>query len=128
MENDAHSMALPGPNAAHSMAESDAIEASPTLNWTVMNGKRDGISLTPRNHLGSRRHAGTLFCEHEFTARKIFGWFREENGDLYRKDVLAVEVLVKAVVVTRFILEEQPSWPDLSRFVTTLNEAGVVSE
>ena len=67
-----------------------------------------------------------LFHEHEFTAREIFRRLRQQNGYLNRKHVLAINVLVKAVVVTCLILKQQWRRLGLAHFVATCNEFGVV--
>ena len=50
---------------------------------------------------------------------------REQNRQLEREGMLAVQILVKRVVVAGSILQQKRSWPRLAGLVTTLDEQGV---
>jgi len=60
-------------------------------------------------------HAWPLLGQHEFTAGEIPFRLRQQNRQLQRKDMLAVEVLVESVVVARGVLQQERRWPRLPR-------------
>jgi len=51
-------------------------------------------------------HARALLRHHELPAREVALGLGQENGDLQRKDVLAVKILMQAVVVANPVLQE----------------------
>ena len=65
----------------------------------MVDGKYDALTLVERGHLGPRLHARPLFGEDEFAPREIDAGLCEQERDLEREDVFAVEVLMQAVVI-----------------------------
>jgi hypothetical protein len=47
------------------------VRAAGSLNWPVMYGECDSITLLERNDLGPALHPWALFGKHKFTAGKI---------------------------------------------------------
>ena len=72
-----------------------------------MHGESDAIPLAQRYYLRSRLHARTLFGEHKFAAGEITFRFRKKECHLDWKDMLSIKILVKAVVISRSILEKE---------------------
>ena len=66
-----------------------------------------------------------MLCKHEFAPSEILPWFGKKNRNLYGKDVIPVEVLMKAVVVPGGILEEQRSRSLLPCIMASLDEVNV---
>jgi hypothetical protein len=62
------------------------------------------LALAERDDLDPRLHARTLLSQDKFASGEIDAGPREQKRDLERKDVLAVEVLMKAVVIAGTIL------------------------
>src|SRR5215472_10329962 len=89
-----------------SPAQADAIAPARPLDRTVMHGEGDRIALRERDHLGARLHARPLLDQHELAAFEIAARLRQENRDLQRKDVLAIEVLMQAIVVADLVLKK----------------------
>jgi hypothetical protein len=125
MKDDAKSMTVPGTQTAYAVPQVDAIRATRPLHWAMMYGKRDRITLAKRNHLRPRLHARALFSQYKFPARKILFRLGQQDRYLYRKDVLAVEILMQAIVVTLPILQQQWRRPQLPGIMTSPDEVGV---
>ena len=107
------------------MTKVDAVGSSRALYGPVVNREGHGIALVKRNDLGSRLHTRPLLREHEFAPGEISLWLGKQDGDLNRKDVLSVEVLVEAVVVAGAVLQEQRGGSQLPCVVAPLDEIGV---
>jgi hypothetical protein len=65
------------------------------------------VTLSEWYNFWTRLHAWTLFSKHEFSTYKVMLWFRQKNRKLKRKDMLAVQVLMKAVVIVFAILKKK---------------------
>src|SRR5438477_8202996 len=107
------------------MPHIDPVEAARPFHRTMMNSKGDGVSLAQWHHLRPGLHPGTLFGQHKLTAREVPFRLREEKRHLDRKDVLAIEVLMQAVVVPRAVLKKQRRRTHLSCLVAKPDEVGV---
>ena len=107
------------------MPEIHAICAASALHGTIMNREHHAITLAKRHNDRSRLHTGPLLRHHEFATGKVFVGFRQQNGELEREHMFAVEVLVQAVVIVGPILEQKRCRPDLAGAMATLNEIGV---
>ena len=83
-----------------------------------MHGEDDALALHERNDFRPRLHARPLLREHEFTPGEIVARTRQQEGDLQRKNVLAVEVLVQTIIVTGLVGEEKRRRFRLSGFMT----------
>ena len=92
-------------NATDAMPQRDSIETACPLHRTMVHGKQDSVSLPQRHHHGPRLHAGPLFGQDDFTAGEVLLGSGQQNHQLQRKQVLAVEVLVQTVIVLRAILQ-----------------------
>src|SRR5215471_4376923 len=88
--------------------------------------ERHGISFLKGHHFCARLHTRTLLDKKKFAARKIPIRFRQQNGVLDRKDVFAVEVLMKAVVVAGAVLKQQRRRPELASPMATPNKIGML--
>ena len=66
-------------------------------------------------------HSRPLLRHHEFAARKITLRLGQQYRDLKRKDMLAVEILMQAVIVARPVLEQQRRRFALPGSMTTPN-------
>src|SRR6185437_16962081 len=100
MEDHADGVTAAGTQAAHAMPEVDAIGAARAMHRAVMHGERNRVSLLERNHLGARLHARTLLGQHELATLEITAGLGQQDRDLQREDMLAIEVLMQAIVVT----------------------------
>ncbi len=106
---------MAGTHPADAMAQVNAIEPARALHRPVMHSKDHRIALPQRHHLGPRLHPRPLLGQHELAAGEIAPWFRQQDRDLQRKHVLAIEVLVQAVVVALAILQQQRRRPRAAR-------------
>lgn len=89
------------------MAQIDAICAACTLYGTLTHRKDDGVALLEWDDLGTRLHARTLFGQDKLAAGEVAARLRQQDGDLNREDVLAVDILVQAIVVVLMVLKHQ---------------------
>ena len=87
-------MALPGAYPAHAMAQVDAIPSFRALHWPMVDREDHAVSLAERHHLSARLLARSLLRQYEFDAREVVARHRQEEGDLQREDVLAIEILM----------------------------------
>ena len=99
-------MAQAGSQAADTMAQLDAIDATRALHRTVMHGKRHRIALPQRHHLGMRLHPRPLLSQHKFAAGEIAARLRQQDRHLQRKHMLAIEVLMQAIVVAGLVAQQ----------------------
>jgi len=125
MENDADRVPRSGSDSANAVPEVDPIRSPCPSYRSMMDGKCYCVSLAKRDDFWSRLHPGSLFCQHEFAARKVSSWLREQNGHLNRKYMLPIEILVQTVVVACPILKQQRRWPLLTCIMASLEEIAV---
>src|ERR1700694_5125757 len=121
----AKGMAVAGADPAHPMAQVNAIESARPLHRPVMHGKNHGVALTQRQHLGARLHSWPLLGQHEFAAGEIAVRFRQQDRDLQRKNVFAVEILMQAIVVVFAVLQQQRRRPGLAGGMAALQKCFV---
>ena len=95
------------------------------LNGAMVNGEDHSVALPERDHLGPRLHAGSLLGQHELAAGEVSSRLRQQDRDLQRKDVLAVEILMQAVVVVRPVLEQKRCRSDLPGGVAASQKIGM---
>ena len=107
------------------MAHVDAIDAARALHRAVMHREDHRIALRERHDLGARLHARALLGQHELAAGEILARRRQQHRRLQRKDVLAIEILMQAVVVARPVLQQQRRRPRLAGRVAALEKIGV---
>jgi hypothetical protein len=122
MENDADCMTMSRPDAADPVPEIDAIHATVTLHRAIVNCEHNAISLSKRHHYWPRLHTRPLLGHHEFAAREVFVGFRQQNGELERENMLAIEVLVQAVVIVGAVLEQKRCRSSLTGLVASPDE------
>src|ERR1051325_4223778 len=92
VEDHADSVAAARADPADSVSEIHPVGASRTLRRPVMNGEHHGVALAERHDHRARLHARTLLGDHEFAAGELAAWLGEQDGDLERKHVFAIEV------------------------------------
>ena len=91
----------------------DAIGPARSLNRTLAHGEDHPVALPQAHDLGARLHARALLGQHELAAGKVPPRRRQQDRDLQRKDDLAVDVLMQAIVVARAIAQQQRRRPRL---------------
>jgi hypothetical protein len=126
MKNDTEGVPSAGPQPADAMSHVDAIGSPRPLDRAMVDGEDDALALVERDHLGPRLHAGPLLGEDEFAAREIHAGPREQERDLEREDVFAVEVLMQAVVIAGAVPEQERGRLGLSRLMTSVEEGSVL--
>src|SRR5262249_45969182 len=67
-----------------------------------------------------------LLCHYEFAAREVLARLRQQDGELKRKNMRTVKVLMQAIVIIGAILEQKRCGPRLACSMAALNEVGVV--
>ncbi len=88
------------------MPEVDPVGTASPLHRPLAHGKDHRIALSKGHHFHARLHPGPLFGHDEFAASEILAGSGEEYRHLKRKHLLAIDVLMEAVVVTRLVLEK----------------------
>src|SRR5690348_57345 len=99
MENDPERKAAAPAHAADAMAHRDAVIAARPANRSVIDRENHRVAETERYDLSARLHPRPCFDQHEFASRELIAGSAEQYRRLYRKDVIAIEILVQAVVV-----------------------------
>src|SRR5262249_27323608 len=126
MEDHTHSVALAGTQPADAMPQIDAIDAARSLHRPVMHGEGDRVALLQPDHFGPRLHPWTLLGQDELSALEVAPGLGQQDRDLQRKHMLAIEVLMQAIVVTGLVLQKQRRRTGLAGVVAALQE-GVVT-
>jgi len=88
----------------------------------MVHGEGEGVSLLKGYDFRSGLHARTLFGDDELPSFEFFSRPREERCNLNRESMFSVQVLVKAVVVSRPILQEKRRRPLLPGSMTPMEE------
>lgn len=83
-----------------------------------------GRLLAVRKPLGIQAWSGDVRLL--LLSREVPTWFRQQNRDLNRKDVLTIKVMVKAIEIARSVLKQRRGWTELSGLVTALNKVGML--
>src|SRR6266568_15707 len=96
------------------MAQIDAIHATRAVHRTMMHREDHPGSPAERDDLGARLHARPLLREHEFATREVVSWYREQEGGLQREDMLSIQILMQAVVITLAVVQEERGRPGLA--------------
>ena len=125
MEDDADRVATTRAEPADAVAHVDAVGAARAFDGPVVDGKDHALALAERHDLGAGLHARPLLGEDELAAGEVGAGLGQEQGDLQRKDVLAIEVLVQAVVVAGTVAEEERRRSRLAGFVAAGEEVGM---
>src|SRR5215472_5206975 len=107
-------MTMSPADAANAVPEIYPICAASALHGTMMNCEHDAVALTKRDHHRSRLHPRPLLCHHEFAAGKILIGFGQQDRQLKREYVRAIEVLMQAVIIVGSILQQQRCWLSLA--------------
>ena len=107
MKDDAQGQPVPGSQPAYAMPMIDPVDATCTLDRAGVHGKYHGVSLAQAHHFRPRLHAGPLLGHDELATREIQAGLRKKDGNLQGKDVLAVEVLMQAIVVSLSVTEQE---------------------
>ena len=104
------------------MTHRDAIVTARSGDRAMVDREHHRVALDERHHLDSRLHAWALFGQDEFAAGEILARPRQQDRDLQRKDVLAIQVLVQAIIIAGAIAQQQRRRPRLSRLVAPRQE------
>src|SRR5260221_8223452 len=112
-------MAATRAQPAYAMAQIDSIEAASAASRAMMHGKDHAIPLAERHDLDARLHARSLFGQDELAAGEIAAWRRQEKSSLQRKDMLAIEILMKTIIVALAVAQQERGRLGLSRAMTT---------
>jgi hypothetical protein len=65
------------------------------LHGPIVDGEDHAVAAAERHDLGAGLHPGPLLDQDEFTAGEVTSRLGEQNCDLQREDVLAVQILVE---------------------------------
>ena len=120
MEDNAQGVAHPRAKTADAVAKVDAIVAPAALHRTIVDGKSDRIALAQWHDLGPALHSRSLFCQHKLATRKILSGFGEEDCHLKREREVAVKILVQAIEIAGYILQQEGCRPRLALLVALL--------
>ena len=117
MEDDAQRKRSPA-EPADAVAHGDAIGAARALHRAARARRRSRRRPGARRHdLGARLHARPLLGQHELAACEVAARLGQQDRDLERKQMLAVDVLMQAIVVARAIAQQERRRPRLTRLV-----------
>ena len=117
---------MSGMQSTDTVSHVHPIDAPSTSNGPLVDGEGDGVALTQGYHFRARLHPRALFGQDELTASEVAARLRQEKCHLNRKHKRSVEILVKAVVVSGAVLEQQRRGPHLAGIVAAPDELGMV--
>src|ERR1700745_4423161 len=115
-------MALPRVECADAMIQLHLVVAPDALHRSTVHGEDGGVSLFEGQYHRARLHAWALLGHDELAPFEVLARLVQQNRDLYRKHVLAVQITVKTVVVVRRVLQQKGRRTDLARLVATIEE------
>src|SRR6185437_14029144 len=98
---------MTGEEAAHAVAKGDAVRTARPAHRAVTDRKNHGVALAERHYLDPRLPARALLDQDEGAAGEILLGRREQDGRLQRKDMLAIDVLVQAIIVAGVIAQQE---------------------
>ncbi len=78
-----------------------AIDTACAAHRAIMNRENDAVPLSQWHNYRPRLHTRSLLRHHKFAAREVLLRFRQQNGELQRENMIAVQVLMQAVVIAR---------------------------
>src|SRR5262249_2452661 len=111
---------------AYAVAELHLIVASHPLCRTTVDSEDGRVSLLKWQDHRAGLHAGALFRHHEFAAMEVYPWLVQHHRDLYRGDMLPLQDAMQAVVVLRYIPEEQRCRMGLAGLMTARKKRRVL--
>jgi hypothetical protein len=89
------------------MLHGDAIDAPRALDRAMVDREDHSLPLPQGYDFDPRLHAGPLLRQYEFPSGEIDARPREQQRDLEREDVFAVQVLVQAVVIVGAVPKQE---------------------
>lgn len=92
----------------------------------MADGEDHAVTTVERYDLRARLHPRPLLRQYELTARKIAVGCRQQEGRLQREYVLAVQILMKAVIVAVRLFEDERCRFRLTRLVAPFQKPDVV--
>src|SRR5437773_8334428 len=107
VKDDAERVARAAMNAADAVAQCRAIPAARALDGTVARREDHHLALHGGDDLAARLRARPLLDEQELAPVVVDAGPAQEARELERKDHVAVEVLVQAVVPAGFVVQEE---------------------
>src|SRR5580692_7603943 len=126
VENDADRVTATREDAADAVPQVHAIHTARALHRPVVNRENNAVALTERHDHRPALHTRALLRHDELAAGEVHAGVGQQNSQLEREDMLAVQILVQAVVVADPILKEKRRRPHLTGIVATLDEVGVL--
>lgn len=82
MEDDSEGMACAASQTTYPMAHVDAVCASASLNWTIVDGEGNCVPPAKWHDFRTALHTRALLGEDEFAPSKIIVLFGQQYGDL----------------------------------------------
>lgn len=106
MEDHANGVTLAGIELAHAVIELHLIVAADAFHGATIDGEDGRVPLVQRQDHGAGLHPGSLLGHHELAAVEVFARLIEQDRDLDRKHMLAIEIAMQTVVVLRRLFEK----------------------
>ncbi len=100
-------MPPPCQQTADTMPHGDAIGAARALHRPVIDGEYDPFPLLERHHFDAGLQARSLLGQDEFAAGEVNEGAIEKEGDLQRKMQLAIQILMKTVIIPWPVAQKQ---------------------
>ena len=108
------------------MPHVNAVSPARALDRPMVHREYGRLTTAQRHDLGPRLHARTLLGEHQLAAGEVRSRLGQQDHDLQREHMLAIEILMQAVVVTGAVAKEKRRRPCLTCIVATLDEVGML--
>jgi hypothetical protein len=91
VENDAKCVSVSRPDTAHAVSQIHTVHAIVAVDRAITNREHNAVSLSKRHNHRSGLHTRPLFRHNKFTAGKIFRAFRQQDCELKREHMVAVQ-------------------------------------
>jgi hypothetical protein len=126
VENDAKRVSVSRPDTAHAVSQIHTVHAIVAVDRAITNREYNAVSLSKRHNHRSGLHTRPLFRHNKFTAGKIFRAFRQQDCELKREHMVAVQVLVQTVVIVWPVPEQKWCRFDLAGMMASLYEVFMI--
>src|SRR5579864_9292512 len=111
--------------SAYPMPQASPVKSAAALHWTMPRREDEGLPLLRGDDFSFGLSSRLLLHNHEFTSFVVSAWPAQKAGHLQRESNSSVHVLVEAVEIPVFVMQQQRRCPRLSMLRASLEKVGM---